>query len=124
MEYQSAVLGAILDRRWRWGLPSPVWLRELARITELVKKMGLKPVPEKALPRFEVAIEGRIPPFPGGLRTPHLHLNGQVFTLNEEQWQQFAGGIITDALKTRLAAVKAVSFEQAMEMSDVIEVLP
>jgi hypothetical protein len=55
----------------------------------------------------------------GGIRAPHLHYNGEIYLLNKEQWNEFSGGIIKEFSK-KLAETKNVSFNQLMELSDVM----
>ncbi|MEN8135814.1 MAG: hypothetical protein ABFS18_09825 [Thermodesulfobacteriota bacterium] len=59
----------------------------------------------------------KIPSFPGGIRTPHIHFRGDVFLLNSKQWHEFSSTIIKD-IQERLANAKSISFEQVMELSE------
>lgn len=114
---------------WIRGIP-PVdfWIRREGMIGEFVQKNKLKQIDTAP---FEIeAIAGAVeareekaalplrrPPFPGGMRSPHLHFRGAVYALNEQQWRAFSGGVVKD-LNERLAKASVLSFDQ---MSDVAE---
>ena len=107
-----------------------MWFRNMERIGELVKRWELKPVPEEYLARDEIPFEIergemriKIPPFPGGMRNPHLHFKGEVFLLNEEQWGEFSKQIVED-FKAKLSSVKTVNFEQLIELQSALDNLP
>ncbi len=116
------------------GIPATIWLRNASLIKELVRKFGIKPATEGPqathLAALSVAVGERLevpsvikrPPIPGGIRVPHLHLDGDVYLLNDKQWKEFSGKLIKQ-LQSRLSRVNAVSFEQAVELSETIETL-
>jgi hypothetical protein len=43
----------------------------------------------------------------GGMKVPHIHLDGNIYLLNEQQWREFSQKVVTDFQK-RLDAVKAI----------------
>lgn len=116
------------------GIPATIWIRNASLIRELVRKFAIKPATDgpqaphlAALSaavgeRLEVASVIKRPPIPGGMRVPHLHLDGEVYLLNDKQWKEFTGKMIKD-LQSRLSRVSAVSFEQAVDLSETIETL-
>jgi len=130
MDYQNPIWEASLHRRWIGGIPAPVWLRERDRIGKLIKEWGLKPLPEKTFQAAELRMAAgpktlpKLPPMPGGIKIAHLHFDGDVFMLNDEQWQKFAGGVIVEGMKAKLNKTRSISFEQAMELSTVVDSLP
>jgi len=122
---------------WRFGLPSPIWFRNVEVIQQIIEKHNLEPISEVFLPRFqepqvqmdvEVSVRTRAPaglrplPFPGGLKIAHVHYEGQVYALGREQWQEFSTGVV-QRLKQNLEAVRGVSFQQLLEVSDVLETI-
>lgn len=79
----------------------------------------IRAVSAKAAPTARTLIDLGIR---GGIRVPHLHFNDKIYMLNDKQWAQFSGGIITDG-KTRLAKTKKVSFEQGMLLASATQTL-
>lgn len=59
----------------------------------------------------------KIPSFPGGIRGPHIHFGGDIYLLNDKQWQEFSDRIIKN-IQEKLANAKAINFEQVMELSE------
>lgn len=120
-------------RRWIFGFP-PDFLLENARfIKEYIDKNKLEPVPvEKIMPQHYVytrpvpvatekkpsAIGG--PDFPGGIRGPHLHFEGDIYLLNEKQWGAFSREIV-EGFKAKLDKAGTIRFEQLMELNDAID---
>jgi len=107
----------------------------MERVGALINELELRPIPNEALfqepeldkPVFaEAAAPEKIrrPTFPGGLRIAHLHYKGELYLLDDDQWHRFAGGIIIDGMRRKLERTKFVNFEQAMELADVLDVLP
>ena len=123
----------IIDKKLG-GIPASLWIRNASLIREMVKKFNIKPAMEGPyaanLAAFPTGAEERIvaasvlrrPPIPGGMRVPHLHLDGEIYLLNDKQWKEFSGKMIKE-LQARLSRVNAVSFDQAMDLSETIETL-
>ncbi|MBP9211073.1 MAG: hypothetical protein KBF37_12220 [Saprospiraceae bacterium] len=61
-------------------------------------------------------------PFPGGLRIPHLHFKGDVFLLDDRQWNELSSAVL-EGFKEKLNRAKSVSFEQIMKLSDGFDTL-
>ena len=117
---------------WIRGIP-PVdfWIRREGMIGEFVQKNKLQPIDTAP---FEIeAIAGAVeareekaalplrrPPFPGGMRSPHLHFRGAVYALNEQQWRAFSGGVVKD-LNERLAKASVLSFDQMRDVAEGID---
>jgi len=53
----------------------------------------------------------------------HLHFEGKVYILKDEQWAKFSAKIVADC-KAKLANVHAVSFDQGMDLAETIGALP
>jgi hypothetical protein len=120
---------------WIRGLP-PIdfWIRREGPIGEFVQKNKLRPmdtspyefeafagvVEAKAEKVEKAALPLRRPPFPGGMRLPHLHFNGEVFALTESQWRAFSGTVIKD-LSEKLTKASALSFDQIRNVAEQID---
>ena len=55
----------------------------------------------------------------GGMKSPHLHFNGDVFALNETQWQAFSSAVLKD-FSRKLAGAKTIGFDQLIDVSDAV----
>lgn len=117
--------------RWRFGLWGPIWIRDVAAIRDFVAKQKLIPLTAVGAPApakttrtkaAEIPIELRVPPFPGGMRMPHLHFEGQIYPMTDKQWQAFSG-LVLRRLQERLAGAKSISFSHLMEISEAIDAL-
>jgi transposase len=53
----------------------------------------------------------------GGMKVPHLHINGEIYLMDKKQWNEFSGKIIKEFSK-KLAEAKSVNFRQLTELSD------
>lgn len=122
-------LTSIMERRWWWGGPRDFWLGNIAAIKQVVDGNKLVPIaPELTTGPMLIARIGTEPqlpvphrvPFPGGLKLPHLHYEGNAYLLTEEQWRGFTGRVLED-FKARLAKVKVVSFDQLMSIAETID---
>lgn len=118
-------------RRWIYGIPAPIWLRNIEMIDEIIRKNKLQPVDRGGLfpltaseggekERAALVLDKR--PYPGGIRIPHLHFKGEVYLVKEELWRDFSGRVVKE-FQTKLANVKSVSFEEAMELSEAVDSL-
>jgi len=117
---------------WIRGIP-PIdfWARRERMIGEFIQKNGLKPMDTSGY-EFEAiagaaeakaekaALPFRRPPFPGGMRMPHLHFEGNVYALNEQQWQAFAGNVVK-GLNEKLAKASALSFDDVRDIAEGID---
>ncbi len=114
---------------WKFGVPRDVLVLHSNEIAEFLRANKIKPFAEQQISHnVEMKSELRKPqPDPwmiyGGIKVPHLHYNGQVFMLNEKQWKEFSGSMLTK-VKDKLAHTNEVSFEQLMELSSVVGKLP
>lgn len=59
-------------------------------------------------------------PYPGGIRVPHLHFNGDVYMLNDKQWGDFSGKVLTN-LKEKLNSSNTISVEKLTEISNAVD---
>ena len=129
-------------RTWRYGGPFGDFLmRHLDVIKSLIAQEHLVAVPAEHLPVHfmddavvdvgavdvamtkDVRAKLRPRPFPGGMKIPHLHFQGEVFVLNEKQWQKLTSTIINE-FQAKLQQTHSVSFEQLMQLSEAIDPLP
>lgn len=126
----------IRQRWWLYGRPAPIWLHNRDFVQDFVRKNKVKPIerehlaaldlspallPAEAMGADKVPVQ-KFVPYYGGMRVPHLHLGDQIYRLNQEQWKAFSSGIIEN-LRTKLDRAGTVSFEQLMELSDVMDAL-
>ncbi|WIM06095.1 MAG: hypothetical protein OHM77_02035 [Candidatus Nitricoxidivorans perseverans] len=117
---------------WIRGLPPfDFWIRRIDIIGEFIRKNKLTPSDMSAFETGELAVGPmaaakkaappiRRPPFPGGLRLPHLHFKGDVYLLNEQQWRSFSGAVVKD-LNAKLANAAALSFDQIRDVAEGID---
>jgi len=127
-------INPLWERIWKYGGRADLWIRNIAVVNEFITKNNLKPVPAGHLPMPIMASElppsptakRTLPkpvPFPGGIRFAHLHYQGNIYVLTDDQWKEFAGRMLKD-FQSKLATVKTINFEQAIELSAAIESLP
>jgi hypothetical protein len=126
-------LNPFVLRRWIYGLPAPVWLRNIEMIGKVIQENKLQPVDRATLFPLTVS-EGAVSekekaalvldrrPYPGGIRISHLHFMGEVYLVKEDLWRDLSGKIVKD-FQAKLANVRNVSFEQTMELSEAVESL-
>jgi hypothetical protein len=100
------------------GIPPEVYIRNLEQIRNFIAAEKLTPVAAAQLRGAEREWHS---PW-GGMRMPHLHLEGDLYLLNTEQWQRFSGALLK-SVREKLAVAKTVSFDQAMEISEAVEAL-
>ena len=101
-------------------------------IGKFIREQKLKPVAAEDLPAHPfLAAEQPAPatraivrprPFPGGLRSPHLHFKGNIFLVNQEQWKDFSGAVIKQ-YQERLSNAGNIGFDQLMDVATGMETL-
>jgi len=116
------------------GPYSPFWIANHTLVKQWVQENGLKAATEGMLAGHMVARSMEVgehaeaaavlkrPHIPGGIRTPHLHLEGDIFLLDEKQWKEFSAKMMKK-FQAKLSRVNAVSFEQAMGISEAVDTL-
>lgn len=120
-----------LKHRFIYGIPAPIWLTHAQVIEDYINSQRLKPVaPElyegllvsgalsAATSREAVALFPKIP-FPGGIRIPHLHFRGQLYTLNSDQWKGFSEKVVKE-FQAKLADAHKLTFEQVLDVSEAV----
>ena len=108
------------------------WVQEAERIKEFVQRLKITPVDRSHLvtddpvpvgPRVAEKLPTTVVlpprPFPGGLKAAHLHFNGDIYLLTDDQWKKFSAGALA-TLKEKLNKASTVSFEPLMELSEAI----
>ncbi|MGD8913638.1 MAG: hypothetical protein PVI97_17430 [Candidatus Thiodiazotropha sp.] len=53
----------------------------------------------------------------GGMRVPHLHFRGEIYMLNNDQWNEFSHRMLKQ-FSVKLDTANAVSFDQLMDVSE------
>ena len=110
------------------------WTTNIDFVAKFIDKHGIKaigkdhlimddPVPISPIKMENIAIEIKHlkpQPFPGGMRTPHLHFKNDIYLLNHEQWKEFSAKAVKN-FKEKLAKVETVNFDKLMELSEAIE---
>jgi hypothetical protein len=117
---------------WIRGLP-PVdfWIRREGMIGDFIKRNKLVPTDMSGfeymgmgatteVTQKKATLPIRRPPFPGGMLGPHLHFKGDVYVLDEKQWQVFSGVVVKD-LGTKLAKMAALPFDQLRDTAEHID---
>lgn len=56
----------------------------------------------------------------GGMRVAHLHHDGKIFLLDDQQWKEFSKTVI-DGFQEKLAKANSINYEQLMEISGAME---
>lgn len=126
-------LNPFVLRRWIYGIPAPIWLKNIEMIGDVIRKNKLQPVPLESLPQIGASIAETVEkgkataivdrrPYPGGIRIPHLHFKSDVYLVKEEIWKDFSGRVIKD-FQAKLANIKSVSFGEALELSEAVDSL-
>lgn len=131
-------------RKWIAGGPRDFWVVQLPHVESFIREHNLKPLEadhlqfmdSNPLPARE-AMAGtagfgdseemlarwlKIPPFPGGLRIPHLHFGREVYAVKPEQWREFSRPILED-FQQRLGRARTVGFPEMMELAEAVEML-
>jgi hypothetical protein len=131
------IVDLILHRHLPNGGWLDYWVKNAEAIGEYVRAKKLKPVGAATVPSLvgelpsgagagakavSSAVRIKDPGIRGGLRVPHLHFDGNVFMLNEQQWAEFSGNIIAES-KAKLGKVNSVNFDQAMILAQTTESL-
>ena len=115
-------------RDFIFGKPRDFWTNYKDQIGQLVKEGKLQPAELNDLPLHQdietMALLTSSTPknkrqFFGGMRTPHVHYQGNVYILKEEQWQDFSSKI-KDQFIEKLKNANTLSFDQVMELSETI----
>lgn len=100
------------------GGMSVIWEVGHVSIAHFIKEMRLEPVPRNRLPmREEVAKLAQS--FPGGWRLAHLHFDGDIYLLNQEQWTQFAKARVEE-FSRQLENTSTISFQNFMEVGEAL----
>jgi hypothetical protein len=113
------------------------WIKNADAIRQYVSENKLTPVSSAALPGFvgglQMAQAIAMPEssasqrfvdlgIRGGLRIPHLHLDGKIYKLTDQQWASFSARILGDA-RAKLAKVNSISFDHGMNLAQATEML-
>lgn len=131
MNYVYPKGDAFWDIIWRHGGPRLIWRQNERLIWQIINKFNLKPMDTQKLMGLKTISRTqakelvnknmvvKIPPFPGGIKAAHLHYKGNIFELNKKQWADFSSKIIAE-FQTKLSKVRTISFEKAIEISEVM----
>ena len=120
---------------WKYGRRADLWLSGQAELGRFLKKYRIKALPRASYPYDATPMLREVPtakvikqmrvealwprPFPGGIRTPHVHFGGELYILNSKQWDKYAAMVMDDAQK-RISKASKVDFEQLIEISEAV----
>lgn len=121
---------------WNYGKPKELFSYFEEHIGKFVENLGenvivideqfftapiTAPITQKAVTGDTKTIEARVKKWwCGGMRAPHLHFKDKVYLLTQKQWDQFLEEQIFPEFQKNLSKVKAVSFNQVMQLSDAV----
>jgi len=127
---EDAVRNIKRPRWWKYGGPRQIWLNQKDLIGKLVD--GLKPADLNELPVLQESmtielIAAATPKdvinkrrrFYGGMTTPHVHFQGEVYILEEKDWYAFSSEI-KEKFIDKLKNANTLSFDQVMALSETI----
>lgn len=120
---------------WKEGGRWDLWVHDVSMVRDFIKHHKLEAIgkeemlarkrvldaPVMAVPVATEAHPGLIPRigYTGGMRAPHLHYDGEIYSLDRAQWREFSERTL-HTLHERLAEVKKVGFEQLMKLSEAV----
>ena len=127
------------------GIPADIWQFEKENIGRFVKENALAPAAWLSFGQFipnvsvgQVNLQSRDlgssaggifdnvasfnfiriwPGFWGGIRTPHLHYNGDIYLLNAEQWNRFTTPVLKK-LGEKIGSSQSISFDTFLDVSN------
>lgn len=115
--------------KWIWirGIP-PIdfWASRERMIGEFIQANKIQPHSmenyrlEATVEAEKAALAFKRPPFPGGLKVPHLHFNGEVYMLTARQWGEFSTQVVKD-LGAKLAKAKEITFDQVRAIAEMVD---
>ncbi len=105
----------VFERKWIYGGPRDIWIRNEKLAGELIAKYKLQPYAAAA--RNKAMYD---PDIRGGIRMAHLHAKGNIYLVEEKAWNEFSGRVIRD-FRAKLENAQSVNFEQLMDISDAME---
>lgn len=102
------------------GGMNPIWEINHTVHEELIRQMGLKRVPrERFLASDDEVRIRRGPGIPGGWPVPHLHFDGDVYLMDQKQWEVYSQGRLRD-FSHQLEQASSISFRDFMEVSNAV----
>jgi hypothetical protein len=111
--------------RWKWfpGIPADLWLSHADMVSKFIKTNKLRPIGREYFElttreKQVIDITDIINPW-GGKKFAHLHFQGEIYPLNDAQWEAFSGTILS-GFAEKLANAKTVNFEQLVQLADVM----
>lgn len=114
-----------IRRKWA-GFPPEILINYGSIIQEIIK--GNKLTPVSALPSMGAVVKTPTRTVDvssavdwwwkyGGMKAWHLHYAGEVYALDEAQWQQFSSTVIKDFAR-KLTDSKSISFDKFVKIAD------
>jgi hypothetical protein len=107
----------------RWDF----WVSQVNVIEQFMKSAGkeltqINVVEHNAVKQESKAAAGKAilwDPTRGGMRMPHIHYAGEIYILNEKQWDEFSK-LALHALADKMGRMQKVPFENVMQIAEAI----
>ena len=110
-----------------------IWVSFHENVAAFAKKYEMRPFRPEQLPFLQLPVNEIAPevekrvrvtiprpiPFPGGLKFPHFHINGEVYALTPSQWKEFSSQMVEN-LSQRLSKAGSIPFNGLVEISETI----
>jgi hypothetical protein len=118
--YDSDMLYLKCGGRWEF------WVNQINVIEQFMKSAAGKELTQvnvathSAVKQEMKAASGKAilwDPTRGGMRMPHLHYAGEIFLLNEKQWEDFSK-LAMQALTEKMGKMQKVTFEKVMQIAE------
>jgi len=111
------------------GIPVEFWVNHEKNIGDFIKKEKLTAISKEARAGLVIPVLGS-PAITmsegqnqilwyGGNKAFHLHYKGDIFLLSQDQWNKFTQPIL-ESFQRKLNAKNTVSFENMLNLSDVM----
>jgi hypothetical protein len=125
-ELQNRLAGIPLIRRWP-GLPPEILINYGPQIQEMVKANKLIPVSKNEAMGAGIKAAAAVTTIDsdlwwwknGGMKMAHVHYAGEVYALNNAQWEQFSSSILKDFSK-KLVSAKSISFNEFADVAEAV----
>jgi len=118
---------------WKYGRRADLWLSGQEALGKFLRKYRIKALPRASYPYDATPMLQEIPsakvmkqmrvealwprPFPGGIRIPHVHFEGELYILNPKQWKAYSALVMND-VQERISKASKVDFAQLIEISE------
>jgi hypothetical protein len=117
--YDSDMLYLKCGGRWEF------WVSQINVIEQFMKTAGkeliqINEAAHGAVRQEAKAASGKAilwDPTRGGMRMPHIHYAGEIYILNEKQWEDFSK-LAMQSLTEKMGRMQKVPFEKVMQIAE------